>query len=131
MRAAVMRALSKARDQRFATIAEFIERFTGKAGPSNAEVAQRKPTAAHEQPLTFRQLLSEIARALGKKIKFVSLPWRLLWAGLKTAEACGLRLNFRSDSLVSLMYQNPSPDFSANAAAGLICRPFEVQKLRL
>jgi hypothetical protein len=70
-------------------------------------------------------------RGLDKKVRFISLPWRLVWAGLKTAEACGLRLNFRSDSLVSLMHQNPAPDFSPNAAAGLICRPFEVDKLRL
>jgi hypothetical protein len=88
-------------------------------------------TAAHDRPWPFRELLSEIARGLNKKVKFVPLPWRLLWAGLKTAETCGLRLNFRSDSLVSLMYQNPNPDFSPNAAAGLICRPFEVRKLRL
>jgi hypothetical protein len=38
-----------------------------------------------------------------------------------------LRLNFRSDSLVSLMYQNPAPDFSANAGVGLVCRPFDIQ----
>jgi hypothetical protein len=48
----------------------------------------------------------------------------LVWAGLKSAEACGLKLNFRSDSLVSLTHQNPAPDFSANARAGLVCRPF-------
>jgi hypothetical protein len=44
---------------------------------------------------------------------------------------CGLKLNFRSDSLVSLMYQNPQPDFSANSEAGLNCRPFEIEKLQL
>jgi len=26
---------------------------------------------------------------------------------------------------VSLMHQNPAPDFSANAQAGLVCRPFQ------
>ncbi len=79
----------------------------------------------------FRQLLLEIARGLGKKIRFIPLPWRLAWAGLKSAETCGLRLNFRSDSLVSLMHQNPNPDFSPNAQAALVCRPFEIEKLRL
>jgi hypothetical protein len=79
----------------------------------------------------FRQLLLEIARGLGKKTRFIPLPWRLVWAGLKSAETCGLRLNFRSDSLVSLMHQNPQPDFSPNAAAGLICRPFQIEKLEL
>jgi nucleoside-diphosphate-sugar epimerase len=108
-------------------LAGFIEKFTA----GKIEIAPRILTAAHEQPWPFRQLLSEIARGLDKKVKFVPLPWRLIWAGLKTAEACGLRLNFRSDSVVSLMHQNPSPDFSPNASAGLVCRPFEAGKLRL
>ena len=107
-------------------LAAFIEKFIA----GKMAMAPRVLTAAHERPWSFRELLSEIARGLNKKLKFVPLPWRLLWAGLKTAEACGLRLNFRSDSLVSLMYQNTNPDFSPNAAAALICRPFEVQKLR-
>jgi hypothetical protein len=76
-------------------------------------------------------LLLEIARRLRQKIRFIPLPWWLVWAGLKSAETCGLRLNFRSDSLVSLMRQNPNPDFSPNAQAGLICRPFEIEKLPL
>jgi len=108
-------------------LAAFIEKFTA----GKVEMAPRVLTAAHERPWPFRQLLSEIARGLNKTITFVPLPWRWLWAGLKTAEACGLRLNFRSDNLVSLMYQNRNPDLSPNAAAGLICRPFEVQKLQL
>ncbi|MFZ1071952.1 MAG: NAD-dependent epimerase/dehydratase family protein [Verrucomicrobiia bacterium] len=108
-------------------LAGFIEKFTA----GKIEIAPRILTAAHEQLWPFRQLLSEIARSLDKKVKFVPLPWRLIWAGLKTAEACGVRLNFRSDSVVSLMHQNPSPDFSPNAAAGLVCRPFEAGKLRL
>ena len=84
-------------------------------------------TAAHTQPWPFKKLLQEIARNQGKNVKFVPLPWRLVWFGLKTAEVCGLRLNFRSDSLVSLMYQNPAPDFSPNASVGMVSRPFEFQ----
>ena len=106
-------------------LAAFIEKFTA----GKIEMAPRILTAAHDRPWPFRQLLSEIARGLDKKVKFVPLPWRLVWAGLKTAEACGLRLNFRSDSVVSLMHQDPNPDFSPNAAAGLICRPFRVEAL--
>ena len=82
-------------------------------------------TAAHSQPWAFKQLLQTIARGLDRQVKFVPLPWRAVWLGLKSAEWCGMHLNFRSDSLVSLMYQNPAPDFSPNAAAGLVCRPFQ------
>ncbi len=96
-----------------------------------APVAPRRLTAAHPQPWPFKQLLQEIARALSKKVTFVPLPWRLVWAGLKSAETLGVRLNFRSDSLVSLMYQNPQPDFTPNAAAGLRCRPFDIGQLTL
>jgi len=109
---------------------EDLAAFIEKVAAGKITVAPRVLTAAHARPWPFRELLAEIARGLNKKVTFIPLPWRLLWAGLKTAEVCGLRLNFRSDNLVSLMYQNPSPDFSPNAAAGLICRPFEVQKLR-
>ena len=88
-------------------------------------------TAANAQPWPFKKLLLEIARAQDKKIRFMPLPWRLVWLGLKSAEVCGLKLNFRSDSLVSLMHQNPKPDFSANAEVRLVCRPLEIGKLKI
>jgi nucleoside-diphosphate-sugar epimerase len=105
----------------------FIEKF----GDGKIDPTPRVLTAANEQPLAFKQLLLEIARALGKKPKFIPLPWRLVWAGLRSAELCGLKLNFRSDSLVSLMHPNPAPDFSANAKIGLTCRPFQIEKLKV
>jgi len=81
-------------------------------------------TAANAQPWPFKKLLLEIARRQNKKIKFVPLPWRLVWLALKFAESCGLKTNFRSDSLLSLIYQNPAPDFSPNTEVGLACRTF-------
>ena len=108
-------------------LCSFIEKFAS----GKIEVAPQILTAANERPWAFKKLLLEIARALGRRPKFIPLPWRLVWLALKSAEACGLRFNFRSDSLVSLIYQNPKPDFSANAKAGLICRPFEIEKLKL
>ena len=105
----------------------FIEKFAA----GKIEIAPRILTAANEQPRPFKRLLLEIARGQNKKIKFIPLPWRLVWFGLKSAELCGLKLNFRSDSLVSLMNQNPSPDFSANSKVGLARRSFEIEKLGL
>jgi nucleoside-diphosphate-sugar epimerase len=100
---------------------------------ANGEVNLTKQilTAANEHPWAFKQLLLEIGQALGKKPKFIPMPWRVVWAGLKTAEICGLKLNFRSDSLVSLMYQNPLPDLSANPRFGLACRPFDIEKIKM
>jgi nucleoside-diphosphate-sugar epimerase len=108
-------------------LAAFIEKSAAGKIPAGPALL----SAAHAQPWPFKQLLLEIARGLGKKIRFIPLPWWLVWAGLKSAETCGLRLNFRSDSLISLMHQNPSPDFSPNAPAGLVCRPFQAEKLAL
>jgi nucleoside-diphosphate-sugar epimerase len=105
--------------------------FIGHYAAGEIKIAPQILTAANEQPWKFKQLLSEIARGLGKKVTFVPLQWRSVWLALKLAELCGMRLNFRSDSLISLMNQNPSPDFSANSKVGLICRPFEIEKLRI
>jgi nucleoside-diphosphate-sugar epimerase len=85
-------------------------------------------TAAHPEPWPFKKLLQAIAEAAGKKVTFIPLPWRLVWLGLRTAEALGLRLNFRSDSLISLMYPVSAPDFAPNGAAGLNCRRFQIEK---
>ncbi|MGH7979746.1 MAG: NAD-dependent epimerase/dehydratase family protein, partial [Limisphaerales bacterium] len=103
----------------------FIEKFASGA----VETPPCLVTAANEQPWRFKDLIREIAAARGKKPAFIPLPWRALWLALKSAELCGLKLNFRSDSLVSLMYQNPEPDFSANARLGLVCRPFNGRQL--
>lgn len=109
----------------------FIERYAkGEIGAAQLP-ASRTLTAANEQPWPFKKLLQEIARGLNKEPKFIPMPWRFIWLGIKSAELAGLRLNFRSDSLISLMYQNPSPDFSPNANAGLVCRPFDIKALKL
>jgi len=44
MRSAIMRALAKSSDQRFATVSDFVDRFSGRAGPSPVEIAQKAPT---------------------------------------------------------------------------------------
>jgi len=99
--------------------------FVGRGANGEGKFSGKILTAANAQPWPFKKLLQVIAASQNKKITFLPLPWRLVWLGLKSAEVCGLKPNFRSDSLVSLMYQNPVPDFSASAAAGLNCRPFQ------
>ena len=79
---------------------------------------------AHEEPQTMRQLLEKIAALLGKKPQFIPIPWRALWLGLKALETAGMPTAFRSDSLVSLIYQNPCPSFKAMHTLGIQCRPF-------
>ena len=110
---------------------EDLSAFIERCASGEVKISPQILTAANEQPWAFKPLLMEIARALDKKPTFIPLPWRLVWTGLKSAELCGLRLNFRSDSLISLIYPNPQPDFLANAGMGLNCRPFQVEALKL
>ncbi len=81
-------------------------------------------TVAHPQAWPFRELLLCIGRQIRKQPVLVPTPWRLIWGGLKVAEALRLPLKFRSDSVVSLVNQNASPDFTVAQALGLTCRRF-------
>lgn len=88
-------------------------------------------TAAHPQGWSMRQILEALAHAAGRNVRLVPVPWRALWLPIKMAELAGLRPGFRSDSLVSLMHQNPRPDFSVAAGLGVSFRPFDPAGLKL
>lgn len=64
---------------------------------------------ADPEPVTMAGLMRRFARAQNKRPIFIPIPWRLLWIPLRLFEAGGFKLKFRSDSLVSLMNQNPPP----------------------
>jgi nucleoside-diphosphate-sugar epimerase len=91
---------------------------------ADVSAPDRPVTIAHPQPWPLRELLQHIAARGHRTPTFVPVPWRLIWAALKTAEFLGLSLEFRSDSVVSLVNQNPSPDFDVANAFGVRCRPF-------
>ncbi len=81
-------------------------------------------TIANPEMWRFRDLVLACAARLGRQIKLVSVPWRGVYLALKTAEAAGLRLSFRSDSVLSLVNQNPHPDFSALERFNIDVRPY-------
>lgn len=76
---------------------------------------------AHEKPLSMRGIVETLASS---KVTFLPIPAHAVLYGLRFAEAVGLKLSFRSDSLVGLLHPNPLPDFSAQRALGLHPRPF-------
>ena len=80
---------------------------------------------AHEQGWELKQIMAQIARGMGKRISFVPVPWQLVWLGLKSLELGGAPANFRSDSLISLVYQDPAPSFALVRSLGFPCRPFQ------
>ena len=87
-----------------------------------AELLPRALCAAHPKPVLFRDLVRAIARNQGRRIAFVPVPWRLIHAAMTGAEMSGLRLSFRADSLVGLVFANPAPEFEL--PAGYSFRPF-------
>ena len=88
-------------------------------------------TVAHGQAFAFRAILQELARALGRRVTLVPVPWRLMWLALRSAEICRLRLPLRSDSLVSLVNQNRAPLLNGRETLGVVCRPFDPARASL
>jgi len=103
-------------------LGQFVSRCIAGGFPSPGNAV----TLAHEQGWTMRSLLEELARAQGKHPKFLPVPWRLVWMGLKSLEVLHLPAPFRSDSLISFVYQNPTPSFELAKSLGAQCRPFQI-----
>jgi nucleoside-diphosphate-sugar epimerase len=93
--------------------------------------ADKPITIAHEQGWELKEILSQIAQALGKRVTFVPVPWQFVWLALKCLELAGVRTHFRSDSLISMVYQNPRPAFASLKPLGIECRPFRLAAGRL
>jgi nucleoside-diphosphate-sugar epimerase len=81
-------------------------------------------TAACSDPWPLRTLLLHIAKRENRSVRFVQVPWRFAWASLRCMELLGARLEFRSDSIISLVRQNPSPEFASEKELGFSLRRF-------
>jgi nucleoside-diphosphate-sugar epimerase len=88
----------------------------------SGEFAGQCLTFAHPKVWLLRDLVLNLAQREGKQVKLLEVPWRLIYTGLKTAETLGLKLHFRSDSVLSLVKQNRSPKFDAERPVML--RPY-------
>ncbi len=81
---------------------------------------------ANEQGWELKEILGRIAQTLGRRVTFVPVPWQFVWMALKSLEVVGARPAFRSDSLISMVYQDPSPSFALLEQLGFACRPFQL-----
>ncbi len=71
-------------------------------------------TTANPQPYTLRKIVELIAEAQGqKRIRLIPIPWRPVWVALKFVETLGINAGFRSDSVLSLAYQQRQLDLSS------------------
>jgi nucleoside-diphosphate-sugar epimerase len=87
---------------------------------AKGEFAGRVLTVANPKPWLLRDLILRMAAEEGKTVKLVGVPWRVIYTALKTAETLGLKIGFRSDSVLSLVYQDPAPQL----ARDLVLREF-------
>lgn len=83
-------------------------------------------TIAQPDGIAFRALLGYIASDLGRHPILLPVPWRVLYLALRATETVGMKLNIRSDSVVSFVFQNPSPDFKALDRFGIAPKYFSV-----
>lgn len=95
------------------------------AGLDRASPPAGAVTVAHETPWPLPEIVRALAAAHGRKVGFLPAPWMLVWLGLRAAEAARLPLDMRSDSLISLVHQDRTPQFNAAAELGVACRPFD------
>jgi nucleoside-diphosphate-sugar epimerase len=65
---------------------------------------------AHPERLSLDQIVRELIaeQQLGRRL-LVPLPWQPVWLGLRAAERLGVAIGLRSDSVISLMNQDPNP----------------------
>ena len=68
--------------------------------------------AADGVPMSLDDVLRETIaeQGLGRRI-LIPCPWQLVWAGIRTLETLGISIGLRSDSVISLMNQDPNPRF--------------------
>lgn len=89
-------------------LAAGLETFCRGEDPPPAEAI----VTAFPQLFSFREILETLARLQGKDPRFLPLPvWPVL-SGLRLAEFLHLPVPFKSDSLISLLHQDPNPVFS-------------------
>lgn len=64
----------------------------------------------HPELVTLRDMLERMARAQGHSARFVNVPSAPVLLVLRMAERAGLNLRFRSDSMLTLMGEEPHVD---------------------
>jgi nucleoside-diphosphate-sugar epimerase len=85
---------------------------------------------ANSMPWTLADILRTLGQAHGRSPLVFPVPWPLVLVALKAVELTGLSLRLRSDSLVSLVNQDPSPSFAALERLGVVFRPFSPESVQ-
>jgi len=94
-------------------------------GISCGEITAPPVVAACPHGWQMRNLLQVLAAPHHSDVRFIPVPWRAIWLGLKISEVLGIAMPFRSDNVISLVRQNPYPDFSPATQTGYRFREFK------
>jgi nucleoside-diphosphate-sugar epimerase len=79
----------------------------------SATVRAKYFITANPKPYLFREIVELVSITTNRtNVKLISVPWRSVWLGIKSLEAIRVSTKFRSDSVLSLAYQQKHPDFS-------------------
>jgi nucleoside-diphosphate-sugar epimerase len=111
-KSAIVPLIGSGRQVQYLVHEEDLSELIFKVSSGEIKLPRKPVVAASPRAWPVRELLAVMASAQGARILFFPVPWRCVWLGLKAAETCGVHLPFRSDSVVSLIRQDPSPDFS-------------------
>lgn len=83
---------------------------------------------AQPDPVPFSRLMEGLARAEGRRCRFVPVPWQLVYGTLRAGEALHIQLPFRADSLLGLVRPAPSvPGQDDLARLGVRLRRFPAE----
>jgi hypothetical protein len=64
------------------------------------------------QAMSLDEVVREMIQEHNLKRRIlIPVPWRLAWLILKSLEKLGISIGLRSDSVISLMNQDPNPPF--------------------
>lgn len=85
------------------SVAQLVEREP--AGPGEALIVVARPGRLSLDEIV-RDMIAE--HGLGRRL-LIPVPWRPVWLALRLAEALHLPTGLRSDSVISLMNQDPDP----------------------
>ena len=69
-------------------------------------------SAANSNPIEFKELLRVLAKNNENNPFFISVPWFICLFGLRLLETLFTKMDFRSDSIISLVFANKEVDFS-------------------
>jgi nucleoside-diphosphate-sugar epimerase len=86
--------------QMFQTV--YVEDLAGAIATALARGLDGTVTIAEREPVEFRELLAEMARQSGARVRFVSVPYRPVAWAMRVARAVHLRLPVSADNLLGL-----------------------------